>query len=161
MFGNLFGKGKKKKTYNDDEDKVFTGKELDDAYTRGYAEAKAASAKTAEKLAAAHKAELEEAKKEARSEGFEAATKSSSRSMKPSANENQKLSFTERRKSKKLRDKLLNDIEDILEKTTAGGVRGASIVKEDGKIKILEINSKDEALRLVRRAQKGEIRIIM
>src|ERR1700677_1971057 len=157
MFGKLFGKGKKKEAYNDDEDKVFTGKELDDAYTRGYDEASKRDAAALKKATAdVYKIKSEsydEGKAQGYKEGFSAAQKSDSRSLKPSVNENQKLSFTERRKSKKLRDKLLSDIEDILEKTTAGGVRGASIVKEDGKIKILEINSKDEALRLVRRAQ--------
>lgn len=152
----------KKEAYSDDDDKVFTGKELDDAYTRGYTEGK----KSAEKSYEGRIDSLTEANKEANKAAYDRGVNygiefASKNSNVKSSKGDQVLSFTDRRKVKKLRDKLLNEMEDILENTSAGSVRGASIVKEGGKVKILNINNKSEALSLVRRAKDGEIKIIM
>ncbi len=75
--------------------------------------------------------------------------------------DNSPLTDKEKKKIQKTRAKLLEDLESIVRNTNAYSVRGASIVKEDGDIKLKEINSKDQALDLIQRAKDGEIKIIM
>lgn len=66
------------------------------------------------------------------------------------------------RQARNKRLEYLNKIEEIVRSTTAGNVRGASIIKrKGGGVEVYEVNSKDEALELISKAKKGELNIIM
>lgn len=66
------------------------------------------------------------------------------------------------KQAKKKRLAYLEKVEEIVRNTSAGSVRGASIIKrKGGEVELYEVNSKDEALELIDLAKKGELNIIM
>lgn len=126
----------------------------DEGYKAGKKDSDEKSVAQIDELKKAHKEEVEDLKDE-----LELALQKAGRSS--TKVDNSPLTDKEKKKVQKTRAKLLDSLETIVRNTNAQSIRGASIVKEDGDIKMKEINSKDEALTLIRRAKDGEIKIIM
>ena len=150
----MFGLGKK--TLEEKEKAAYEKGRKD-----GMKEANESSVLQVRNLKDTHKTEVSKlnAKIEELNEEVEQALQSAGRSK--TKIDNSPLSDKEKKKVQKTRAKLLDSLESIVTNTNANSVRGASIVKEDGDIKVLEINSKTDALDLIKRAKNGDIKIIM
>jgi flagellar biosynthesis/type III secretory pathway protein FliH len=141
MFKNFFGKK--------------SATELEKAaYERGLKDGKAESKKEYDRGFALGKAKGSE---EGYKEGYDEGLKDGGASKVDAS----PLTDKDKKSIKKIRAKLLNDLESLVKNTSAQNVRGASIIKEGHDIKLTEINGKDEALNLIKRAKDGEIKIIM
>src|SRR5579871_524117 len=121
MFKKLFGTKEKTYTQQEYDDRA------DNAYEEGFEKAKKMYDVKKTDGESANTSEYTKGHEEGYAKGYsDAKTKFAPGTTKTPVSENQKLTFTERRQVKKLRAKLLDNMEDILEKTTMG-VRGAAI----------------------------------